>query len=562
VVIENISKEMADKIWEEPIVSQVVVYNKGGRWYAKKYSTDGKLEHIYHSSSIDDVLNYIKNLEGNMTITVHDITGDQVDSSLLDDNKTYLFTKDGSFAKYGAYDYIIYREGDYVLAKNGKSGRVEFEDTQLHNVLNLIAQQVDPNVGAVIAFKRDKYTLNGKVSFPAGVYLIGNGSTINARDLNDVCFAWNENSGGTSYKTLTGMEGFTFIGAGSGTAPTNPNSQIAYIENITRAAKVSNIVFAYFSKGIEIAGNSFIAEVRKVTSYYSTGLVTLTKLIFDTTDYMPNGTVIEACELSNSWTNPLAGTGIHIDDDIYDVKVAHSWLEAIGVGIHDAGMGTAIIGNTLLAQEICVDSYGDRGRYTANRVGLGVDNKVGIQLNKPYKNVVIADNIFRSYGQSGVTAIKTAFTTGQVYANITANKFFLYNTGANTSVIKARISDSVIADNSLLGVDDGTTTGMDLTGSMKVTVNGNVIRDFTTGIVIDGYASLTGNTYLSVATPEQINESRVYSDTHMYTALPDTANATVSELFLNRPILYYNSTVPAYYIAVWDGSTWRKVQLT
>ena len=134
-MIRNISKEMADKLWEEPILARVVVYNKGGRWYAKKYSSDGKLEHIYHSSSIDDVLNYIKSLEGNMTVAVHDITGDQVDSSLLDDNKTYLFTEDGSFAKYGAFDYIIFKDGDVVKAKNGRTGKIEFKDTDAASVI-------------------------------------------------------------------------------------------------------------------------------------------------------------------------------------------------------------------------------------------------------------------------------------------------------------------------------------------------------------------------------------------------------------------------------------------
>ena len=94
MVIENISKEMADKIWEEPIVSQVVVYNKGGRWYAKKYSTYGKLEHIYHSSSIDDVLNYIKNLGEKIFVVVHDVLYSEVSPTTLSDDIMYLFTKD------------------------------------------------------------------------------------------------------------------------------------------------------------------------------------------------------------------------------------------------------------------------------------------------------------------------------------------------------------------------------------------------------------------------------------------------------------------------------------
>lgn len=164
-MIENVSKEMADKIWEEPIVSQVVVYNKGGRWYAKKYSTYGKLEHIYHSNGIDGVLNYIKSLEGNMTVTVHDITGDQVSSSLLDDNKTYLFTKDGSFAKYGAYDYIIFKDGDVVKAKNGRTGRIEFKDTDFDVVFNNVVNAADD--GDYIVITSGSYDIHSPLEIPA-----------------------------------------------------------------------------------------------------------------------------------------------------------------------------------------------------------------------------------------------------------------------------------------------------------------------------------------------------------------------------------------------------------
>ncbi|RLF64172.1 MAG: hypothetical protein DRN30_05710, partial [Thermoplasmata archaeon] len=35
-----------------------------------------------------------------------------------------------------AYDYIIFKDGDYVLAKNGRTGKIEFKDMDAVAVIN------------------------------------------------------------------------------------------------------------------------------------------------------------------------------------------------------------------------------------------------------------------------------------------------------------------------------------------------------------------------------------------------------------------------------------------
>ena len=93
-------------------------------------------DRMYSSASIDDVFNWIKGISGNHTVVVHDITGDQVGSSLIDDNKTYLFTEDGSFAKYQGYDYIVFKRGMYIKVKDENSGKIVYESINPTEAIN------------------------------------------------------------------------------------------------------------------------------------------------------------------------------------------------------------------------------------------------------------------------------------------------------------------------------------------------------------------------------------------------------------------------------------------
>jgi len=66
----------------------------------------------------------------------------------------------------GAFDYIIFKDGDYVLAKNGRMGRIEFKDT---------------DAATVIQSAIDALSNGGKIFIKAGTYIIRSPITVRDR---------------------------------------------------------------------------------------------------------------------------------------------------------------------------------------------------------------------------------------------------------------------------------------------------------------------------------------------------------------------------------------------
>ncbi len=56
------------------------------------------------------------------------------------------------------YDYIIYKEGDEILAKNGKTGKIEFKGTDIAPILNNILSEYGKN-GVSIVIKGGHYII-------------------------------------------------------------------------------------------------------------------------------------------------------------------------------------------------------------------------------------------------------------------------------------------------------------------------------------------------------------------------------------------------------------------
>jgi hypothetical protein len=78
-----------------------------------------------------------------------------------------------------AYDYIIYRKGDYVLAKNGQTGKIEFEDVDWGKVINSIVQATGGNVTIFTKNIGGEYTFSTPVSFTADkVKLLSDGAVV------------------------------------------------------------------------------------------------------------------------------------------------------------------------------------------------------------------------------------------------------------------------------------------------------------------------------------------------------------------------------------------------
>ena len=94
-----------------------------------------------------------------------------------------------------------------------------------------------------------------------------------------------------------------------------------------------------------------------------------------------------------------------------------------------------------------------------------------------------------------------------------------------------------------------------VTGYGYTDVIGNIFGSLQEGIHYMGNrVSIKDNLMKDVTTKYVIDDTSSYCDEYVYTSLP--SNTIV---FKGRPILYYDGT--NYYLAVWDGSTWRKVQL-
>ena len=55
------------------------------------------------------------------------------------------------------YDYTIYKEGDYVVAKNGKTGEIEFSDSRADDLVQQVVSKLEEerfsqHLGATIKF--------------------------------------------------------------------------------------------------------------------------------------------------------------------------------------------------------------------------------------------------------------------------------------------------------------------------------------------------------------------------------------------------------------------------
>jgi len=62
-----------------------------------------------------------------------------------------------------AYDYIIFNDGDYVLAKNGRTGKIEFEDTDATSVMWSVGDAL--NDGGKIYLSKGTYLIREPVVF-------------------------------------------------------------------------------------------------------------------------------------------------------------------------------------------------------------------------------------------------------------------------------------------------------------------------------------------------------------------------------------------------------------
>ena len=178
-MLRGISKEIANKMWEEPVIAKFVVYRKGNDWVGKYYKSDGTLYKMFRGS-LEQVLSAIRDIDDVGIVAVHDVDSTEIDSNLLDWSRKYYVFDNGSFGRYtGGYNYIIYKEdnSDYVVAKNGRTGEVEFKDTDAASVLLNTISHMESGERLYIA--SGEYDISQTIVIDKGITISGAGAGVN-----------------------------------------------------------------------------------------------------------------------------------------------------------------------------------------------------------------------------------------------------------------------------------------------------------------------------------------------------------------------------------------------
>ena len=395
-----------------------------------------------------------------------------------------VFTKDGRsigldrhLGPPASYDCIIYRDGDYVVAKNGRTGEEGFREDDVGEVVTHVAEQLE--LGGLIYIARGIYDAYSPLTLKPGVSLIGSGwATGNDRTKATVIkrqFDGNliEYKGSDITRESFRIENIMIDGNAE-----NYSGDAIYVD--TAKNFIINKVWVINNKGagvhIKSSGLHWIVNSRFSQMFYDGNTPAI---IYEENsgDYI----------IANNDLGTLAG-----DTELQNLK---------GIYCHDSGSGR-VIGNKI---------------YNVH---------TGIEVTK--RNIIVGNwiNDFYKYG------IASASDYVQIVAN-TLTAIELEAAGTNS-------------------------TGILLTRKHNV-VTGNVIDD-ELGIYTWGIKEGSSADYNIIANnktnlPYQIQGVHTYCDEWQYTNLPTDGFAVK-----NRPIHYYDGT--NYYLAVWDGSTWRKIQLT
>ena len=453
-----------------------------------------------------------------------------------------------------AVTYIVYKEGDYYIAKDGMSGKVVSENTSLAPVLQALAELVDAGKGAVISFERDNYVLDSKVAFPAGVYLVGNGATLDVTGLNDFAFTFNENSNGVIEEDkLTGLWGFKVI-----SSTLQLGSAIAYFENISRGVVVRDVVYFNIDMAVEITGASYSALVSNLKGWYSNRAVKLTRFVVNSTSYAPDMTYLSHIELTGKAGLVNTGPAIYVDTEVNNVNTNYLYAEGLQLGFEDHGNYTSVVSSKFQSTNKAMSLSGFATIVHGNAIRLILDSAIGISIDKDEFYGEITNNFFFGYYVDSVKAILSR--TNSFDGMIDGNVFHSVGLTGESEFFDGYARYATINNNRIWVLGSNLTGyAINITNDGWDSIVGNLVYTNGNAIHARGYSVIEGNTVFADGTPYYLS-GPIYCDQYLYTSLPDTSDANVSKIFLNRPIHYYDGT--NYYIAVWDGTTWRKTQLT
>jgi len=454
----------------------------------------------------------------------------------------------------GAFDYTIFKESNVVKAKNERDGKIEFKSTKLHEVFNEITSSKEP---VYIKIATGKYTVEGQMNLYEHQFVNAYGAEFNVENGydGDIFYIAPSDKEYPPYNfgkaRPTGIAGAFFYGDFY-----NRTAQCIHVDSLPFAVIIKDVHFVQVRSGIYAEGNAYQTIISNVYARWVDHGIQLVQKGGDLTN-APWSSMIHNVDIETG-----DGEGIYIKSGM-DIKISNVKVEGYPTQIHiDSNSNVFITNVDVYAKDATVGiKIGqDASAHIANAYIDGGGNVTLIELHNNSEvditnsELIVIDpnnaHVLRNVGTAGAH-VKMSNTKIQMKGSASGDNY----------VLRGIFSDSKISNVNVYGT--GNETFFSGSYCEKNSIIGNYLYNIAKAYDFAStskYNVIAKNTYVNVANYGSINEQYNYADDHLYTSLPDTSNSIVSELFKNRPIHYYDGT--NYYLAVWDGSTWRMVQLT
>jgi len=396
-------------------------------------------------------------------------------------------------------DYIIFKDGNVVKAKNGRAGKIEFKGTDATNVIQDVASVLEH--GVIWFRSSDAFEITSKITLPAGVFLASYGATLDLTELNnDVAFEWDGT--GNPFPCLTGMQGFRIIGNAD-----NTNSWIAHVINVPKGTLFRDLFVRYIPNFLNVEGRSYGTLIENVRSRDVGGNGTLIKIHKGVGETGPNATTIRHCSLQCESATP-ADYGIYIEDT-YHVVVDSTWIEAKynQAGIYAKNSSVIIQSTNVSGGDVKLENnlfaLIQNSKFSYSTCSLGGNEtviiqgsylKAGTSTIKDYdsnKKIIITGNLFHPTADTGNPATLTydfeevVFTNNILDTSEISSKYFFY---ANTYTNGTGEGKALIANNATSNFNGKICFNVTIKDALILS---NIIKDSTvsTACIVAGTAT-------------------------------------------------------------------------
>lgn len=446
-------------------------------------------------------------------------------------------------------DVIVYKDGDYAVAIDGKTKKEIMRSDNHADVINTAIDEV-PEYGVVQML--GEFIINKTINITKPLTIIGG-------------------------KFIRSGEGFALF-------EINNVSDII-IRNIVLDNLGDQSVYNYDSKGIWVVGQSSYIKISDVEVVNSQGNPII--LEQDSSGNVPSNIYIVNNVIKNSLGDGMFIRGnnvtilgnyiITVNDTAIDITApSGGTIEKITVMMNNVYGSLTGIGVSRGVNDVVIE-----GNITRNGDGeRGAIYVTYYESGQPAPDRVVISNNTIKNSVAGIRCIgdgndRTLVIIGNVVETIT----YQYGSGIiidnypNSILVGNKINDvqylhgiyiysssnCVVEANSIYSIND---TGIFIRNSKYVQVRNNIIvganyaiREYVGTNETTDYNIIEGNNMSNITSGVNIIGTHTYYDGKIYDSLPTDGFAIT-----NKPILYYDGTY--YYLAVWNGSAWVKVQLS